>query len=246
LNYYQIINEALETRLTDLESNFKKEVTLYHGTTKRIPSCIIDPAYGRINIGTRLSKPRYSTWWCKDPFFPFQYASQKASMKAFIDLGLLDANEQITVLNMFEKLKHLMCTDEKNKIIYYNEKIKDQFYKNLKEDPSYVYKVTVPWKLVSRGHDISLDEYTLDIPVKAEEIIVTRKELEKYVNIKFISESECIMRSTEIYKRNGGKSYFHKPSIIKKLIYYPIESRRNIMNQYGDQLTRRKQEKLNK
>lgn len=243
--YEEPINETpLETRLTDIRSNFEKEVTLYHGTDHKIPNNIIDPAYGRINVGTRLSGPRYSTWWTKNPFFPFYYCCSRVNTNLLYKNGYIPKDATITLLNMFELTKRYFCVDGDNEILYINKILKKDFIEELNKNPGYIYKVTVPWKLVGRGHDNTLDEYTLDIPVKAEEIIVDYKTLCKYLDIRFVNEAECVLRATKVHDKNGDL-IFKKVPLINKLVYHRMENRRvKYSKMYNNNLTRRKQERL--
>ena len=243
MDYKEYFNENLETRITKPISNFQKYVTLYHGTDHRISSKIIDPAYGRINVGTRLSSPRYSTWWTKDPFFPFYYCCNIVNTNLLYKNGYIPKDTKINLLNMFELTKRYICADGDNKIIYINKILEKDFIKDLNKNPGYIYKVTVPWKLVGRGHDITLDEYTLDIPVRAEEIVVDYKTLIKYLDIKFVNEAECVLRATKIHDNNGD-FIFKKVPLINKLVYHRLEDRRvKYSKMYNNDLTRRKQEK---
>lgn len=247
-NYNNLIktyNETpLETRLTDIRSNFEKEVTLYHGTDHRIPNKIIDPAYGRINVGTRLSRPRYSTWWTKNPFFPFYYCCNEVLTKILYDNGYIERGTKINLLNLFELTKRYFCVDADNNVLYINKILKNDIMKNLNKNPGYIYKVTVPWKLVGRGHDVTLDEYTLDIPVQAEEIVVDYKTLCRNIDIRFINESECVLRSTKLHIKKGDLE-FRKVPFMHKLVYHKMEDRRvKYSKMYNNDLTRRKQERL--
>jgi len=240
-----ILNETpLETRLTDIRSNFEKEVTLYHGTDHRIPNKIVDPAYGRINVGTRLSGPRYSTWWTKNPFFPFYYCCSGIITNILYDRNYIEKGTKINLLNMFELTKKYFCVDADNNVLYINKILKNDIMKNLNKNPGYIYKVTVPWKLVGRGHDVTLDEYTLDIPVQAEEIVVDYKTLCRNIDIRFIDESECVLRSTKLHIKKGDLE-FRKVPFMHKLVYHKMEDRRvKYSKMYNNNLTRRRQERL--
>lgn len=230
MTYREFLNEMpLETAITNPTSIFQKNVTLYHGTPTRIQNDIIDPALGKtINSGTRLSRPRYSSWWVKDPFFAYFYSITSVIIILAQKIGLIKPNEKIN-MNNINLLNRLSLADLNNRIIYVNNKYKDLFIKSINEKCAYVYEVTVPWKIVGRGHDRELEEYTLDVPVKAKPIKVDYKKVSQYVTIKFIPEEELIMRGQTI--KNG---LIEKVPLINKLIYKKKENSREIRKKYRD------------
>ena len=81
-------------------------------------------------------------------------------------------------MNFVDLLENYLILKERDKDLYYDAKdnidkyksfiydnlaydiiIKDDFIKRCNNKPGYVYSTTVPWDIVSRGHDIGLDEY---------------------------------------------------------------------------------------
>lgn len=223
------MNETLETRLTKPISNFEKYVTLYHGSTKQIPNKVIDPAYGIINIGTKLSKPRYSSWWTRDLYFPCYTSIEKALHYLNLEAGTRPAHKDKKIIKQNQEIiKRLYCLDHINKTMYINEKYKDIFKKYVNQYPGYIYEVTVPWNIVGRGHNIEIEEYTLDRPIKAKEILINYNKLNKYVNIKYIPESEIILKNQITNTENHNITY--NPNIMEKIIYY--KNARDIRKNY--------------
>jgi len=216
-----ILNEMrLETAITNPISIFQKNVTLYHGTPKRIPTDIIDPAYGIMNVGTKLSRPRYSTWWVKDPFFAYWLSTNKVLIILAKKYGIIQPDTKITVTNV-EVLNKLGVVDMDHKNIYINEKYKKEYIDMVNNLGACVYSITVPWGIVGRGHDPELSEYTLDQPVKAKPTKVTFNELKKYMNFYFVPESELILRSQKI------KSCQPTTPLINRLVYYKYDDKMN-------------------
>lgn len=170
------VNETMELYLTRPKYLFKKNITLYHGTNKKIPNKVIDPKYGTINAGTRLSNPRYSTWWTDDEFFALTIDIYDIFMKEYDIPSAYVAYEFINI-------------DYRNKIIYINKDNANQVKNLLNKSEKYVYIATVPTSIVGRGHNYNIDEYTIDVPIKADkEIKVTYDILKPY--IKIISKEE--------------------------------------------------------
>ena len=68
--YKSYVTESLETFLTT--NPFQSSVMLYHGSDKKLD--IIKPM--RINVGTKISKPRMSSFWGTDPHWCKAFAVQ--------------------------------------------------------------------------------------------------------------------------------------------------------------------------
>lgn len=200
-----ILNETMELYLTKPEYIFKKNITLYHGTDKKIPNMVIDPKYGQLNIGTKLSNPRYSTWWVDDEFFAMSLGISAPFMKKY------NISSEMAFYNF-------IMVDYENKIIYVNEKEKDTVKKILNETDRYMYVATVPTNIIGRGHNIEIEEYTIDVPIKADkEIKLTYDMLKPYIKIipqEQFQSDEMIQKYT--LNTNGRAN---KPNIIEKLIY---------------------------
>jgi hypothetical protein len=133
-----IAEEKLEARLMDI--NLPKKVTLYHGTSLKDLK-VINPK--SVNIGTRLSDPRVSSFWT--------ISKDNAIIWALDWVG--------------EGLKIPYAHDPNRNIIYFINDAKDQVIEGLKQLPVYVYETEVDRKYVGRGQ-CDIGEYTVDIPVK--------------------------------------------------------------------------------
>lgn len=246
-NYNKLIKAYNETNLDTLifspESIIQKEVTLYHGTRNKIPNKIIDPAYGRLNVGNKFNKRvRYSTWWVKDPTFAVTYSVQDHLFDIMREKGYFPENYKFNTKTFFDIISGHFYNDPKNRILWIDEQLKDDFIKRCNNKPGYVYSTTVPWNIVSRGHDIGLDEYTLDEPVKCNEHIINFNNLKKFVTVKFASKDEILLRCGRQQRE------LHDVSLLKRFAYYPQTGKINrgtVAIQHGENLTRRKQEKYN-
>lgn len=188
-----ITNETIETSIT--KPLLPKMVTLYHGSDKQLSS--IKPV--SVNVGTRLSKTRKSSFWCLTKDTPLLMA---------VEQYIFDS------VNIHGILTPLV---PKNEIVYPKE-YKDIILKSLKNMTIYVYKKDIEKKYVSRGHYIGIDEYTLDIEV-------TPDSVEEY-NLSDIKDSIKFIPLKEIediitnFKENNKMSSDIKSNIIEKLIYY--------------------------
>lgn len=188
-----ITNETIETSIT--KPLLPKMVTLYHGSDKQLSS--IKPV--SVNVGTRLSKARKSSFWCLTKDTPILMA---------VEQYISDS------INIHGILTPLV---PKNEIVYPKE-YKDIILKSLKNMTIYVYKKDIEKKYVSRGHYIGIDEYTLDIEV-------TPDFVEEY-NLSDVKDSIKFIPLKEIediiadFKENNKMSSDIKSNIIEKLIYY--------------------------
>lgn len=153
------IEETVEYRLT---KGFDKSIVLYHGSPNEYIA--IEPR--SVNFGTRLSKPRTSSFWVAD-----KNAAAMRGLFAWMADNILDfyTNAQIA-----EDIDGVKLYVEKSKY--------SGFIRNLSDCKVYVYEVIVPTKYVGRGHDPEMHEYTLDIPVFPRRTYTyTVKELSKFI-----------------------------------------------------------------
>ena len=137
------INESLETRLTT--NIFEKEITIYHGSPTK--TSIIYPL--SFNAGTKLSKPRMSSFW-----------ADEHTAKLFGIYRLIQNNDFI-----------ISFTPDLNGLL-----VKPSDYNNiiklLKSENIYLYEKTLDKKYVGIGHSNYFDEYTVDYPVRPDKIYV--------------------------------------------------------------------------
>jgi len=209
MNYYQFINETLETKLT--KPFLKSKITLYHGSNKKLEVINPNNSKSQVNVGTKLSKPRFSTWWCRDPWYPIFFAGEDK----FYDLVDEFTNKKIK--NYFGYFEYFIFNNEMKKI-FMNENIKNLYKKHFNDVLCYLHIVTVDTKDVGRGHNLHAEEFTLDKPVKVDKIeTITFKSL--YKDIIWIPESEMKLRASS---ENTYKDLFYnyKPNIMEKIIYY--------------------------
>ena len=137
------INESLETRLTT--NIFEKEITIYHGSPTK--TSIIYPL--SFNAGTKLSKPRMSSFW-----------ADERTAKLFGIYRLVQDNNFI--ISFTPDLRGLLVKpSDYNNII-----------KLLKSENIYLYEKTLDKKYVGIGHSNYFDEYTVDYPVRPDKIYV--------------------------------------------------------------------------
>ena len=135
--------ESLETRLTT--NIFEKEITIYHGSPTK--TSIIYPL--SFNAGTKLSKPRMSSFW-----------ADEHTAKLFGIYRLVQDNNFI--ISFTPDLRGLL--------------VKPSDYNNiirlLKSENIYLYEKTLDKKYVGIGHSNYFDEYTVDYPVRPDKIYV--------------------------------------------------------------------------
>ena len=137
------INESLEIRLTT--NIFEKEITIYHGSPFK--TSVIYPL--SFNAGTKLSKPRMSSFW-----------ADEHTAKLFGIYRLIQNNDFI--ISFTPDLNGLLVKpSDYNSII-----------KLLKSENIYLYEKTLDKKYVGIGHSNYFDEYTVDYPVRPDKIYV--------------------------------------------------------------------------
>lgn len=163
----QTVKESVETRLT--HPFIGKNITLYTGSPKKLD--IIDPVNSRINnpdkytkginLGTRFSAPRYSSFWCDNDMHPKFFAFHRELLEKVGNMY------NITWLDVYNN--HIKGDYNKEKF-YMKKSEKSNILPILKSIKIYIHKVTVPTKIVGRGHHKIHDEYTLDIAVKPDDV----------------------------------------------------------------------------
>ena len=208
MNYYQLLNETLETKLT--KPFLKNKITLYHGSPKKLE--IINPNKAQVNVGTKLSKPRFSTWWCRDPWYPIYFASHRSGVFYKFLQEYLGKNINKVFFSDYYIFDNVM------KKIYMNEKLKNLYKKHFNDVICYLHSITIDTKDVGRGHHYQTEEFTIDKPVKVDNIeTITFKKL--YDKIIWIPESEMHLRAANenTYK---NMDYSYKPNMMEKLIYH--------------------------
>lgn len=130
----------------------------------------------------------------------------------------------------YKNIDKYFLVDYINQKVYINEEFKDKIPKNITR--GYLYEVTVPTKLVGRGHNIEIEEFTLDFPIKPDKILkVKYSMIEPY--IEWISKEDLIIKHNKL----KGNRYTHNPNFIEKLVYYDTDEMRK---------RRKKYKKLNK
>nr|DAR24435.1 MAG TPA: cysteine peptidase [Caudoviricetes sp.] len=185
------IEETVEYRLT---KGFNKTITLYHGSPVKLTR--IDAK--SINLGTRISAPRTSSFWT---------GNKDAAAIRGLNAWMCDnIYEFYTSMDAFENIAENM--------VYVNKSEYDALCKKIKNCAIYVHEVIVPTKYVGRGHDPILKEYTLDIPVFPRRVYTyTYTDL-----IKFIKP----VNAAELSEARRTKN---KTSIMDKLLYDDMNKR---------------------
>lgn len=216
MKYSQFINESLETRLT--KPFLPKYITLYRGD--KLKYSIVDPKQGMINIGTKLSSPRYSSWWCKDPSFPCMKVYSKVFRDYFYENLFYKDDEEYN-----ENINKVFLMDYMNKKIYIHKSFKNKIPKNITH--GYLYEVTVPTNVVGRGHNIEIDEYTLDFPIKPDKILKIKYSMvEPYIEW---VDDEFLLKK---YEKIKNYKMSHNPNFMEYLIYYDTDEMRKRRKQF--------------
>lgn len=196
--YPFIYTEKIETNI--LDKTLAKTMTLYHGSTRDLET--IKPT--SINMGTRLSRMRLSSFWAKDK----DYCVLWASMIVFHQLGF---PYRVSLKNkkIYTVDTNYATKSEPNKFKHASVWLK----KGFKNVPVYLYTLKdVKVKKVGRGQ-INADEYTLD-----EEVTPTYKK-QLTVNdilqyVKYIPREEFDKLPMELFGRRGKDASF-----IEKIIF---------------------------
>lgn len=124
-------------------------VTLYHGTPH---GDLLEIKPVSLNVGTRLSKPRTSSFWSDDPDIA-------ACMGVWSFLASVeDPEAEVSVMYIDFKTKNIHLVDTEYKRV-------EEFLRRRRITVT-VYRATVPSRYVGKGHDPSLPEFTVDIVVK--------------------------------------------------------------------------------
>ena len=198
--YPELFNERVETNI--LDKTLKKTMTLYHGSHKDLKT--IKPI--SINMGTRLSKMRMSSFWAKDP----ENCILWAGMTIFHHLGFPYR------VSLKDKKIYTIDTNYANadidaKKFKHASKWLEDYYKN--KEQLYLYTLKdVPVKKVGRGQ-INADEYTIDeevTPTSKKQI--TWSELSRY--IEYVSADKFKQLPVELYGRSGKNASF-----VEKLLF---------------------------
>lgn len=205
------LNESLEFRL--MEPFHSKEITLYHGSDKKLS--LIRPL--TVNVGTKVSKPRSSSFWTSNINGAKLFAIESSVSKYCKD------NNIPSFRHVFDLLNLKMFVDKSRK---------SEFISVLKKIPVYVYQKTMDTKYVGRGHNLPLHEYTLDIPVKPD-IVHEIKYKDMEGNIEFVD----LKIIEDILKKFGfGKYDMYTSSFIERLIYHSpnktTQMRKDIKNKF--------------
>ena len=156
-----VLTEKLETRLL---GNFSRKMTLYHTSRKELKT--IKPI--GVNIGTKLSKARNSSFWSN--------SRDGAIMWAL--LYNLPGSNAAGAVSFEDKCIYILSANDGVK------SEKDMFLDYLDEHPIYIYTAKdVPVKEIGRGQ-YSIDEYTLDKEIKPDK----KERVTKSDVVKFIKE----------------------------------------------------------
>lgn len=168
----EVVNESMETFLTT--NPFQKDITLYHGSTLDLD--VIKPL--KINTGTKISSPRYSSFWGTDRFWCIAYSIQ----------SLLNKNGVITILNTV--MREICKKDKVKEDLIAREKDKRLIEKILRHGEIYIYCKKMPKKYVGIGHNANYSEYSIDVPVRPDTKEVLRYNDFKDITVKYVSDAQ--------------------------------------------------------
>ena len=199
--YDEIYMEKLETNI--LDRTIKKKMTLYHGSIKNLST--IKPT--SINMGTRLSKMRLSSFWAKEKETCIVWAITTLFYK--VKLPYLASIKDNRIYTIDQAYSH----DSNPKVFKH---VSEWLKKEYNEFPIYIYTLKdVPVKKIGRGQ-VNVGEYTLD-----EEVKPTSKEklswndVTKY--IEYIPKDKFIEKSKERSELLGRRG--KDASFTEKLLY---------------------------
>ena len=197
VNYCDIANEKLETRI--LTGNLMKYMTLFHGSDKDLK--VISPT--SINMGTRLSKQRMSSFWCRSP----EYATLWALDWAAIYYGIPYFHD---IDRRFFVVPEIYL---KNKSTGEEGWAEEWILKYLDKYKLYIYKARIPIRDIGIGQ-LPINEFTVDKEIVPDKkIVLTRKDVEKFV--KYIPQ-ETFDKCKEIGYGSLRKS---KTTFLEKILF---------------------------
>ena len=182
-----VFEESLETFLTT--NPLEKTVTLYHGSTGKYD--VIKPL--RLNVGTKLSNPRNSSFWGTDPHWCKAYALQK----------LISENGCEALLNTV--MKTIYPKDKIKEDIICKESEKSSVEQTLRTGKIYIYSKTMEKKYLGIGHNAFYPEYSVDFDVKPDNVEELKYRDFKDISIKYVSDDEYesfVEILKEIVKKN--------------------------------------------
>ena len=205
-----VFEESLETFLTT--NPFEKEVTLYHGSTGKYD--VIKPL--RINVGTRVSNPRNSSFWGTDYKWCKVYALQK----------LLSENGCVSLLNTV--MKSICPKDDVDDDLIAKESDKNKIDKILRSGQIYLYTKKMPKKYLGIGHNASYPEFSIDFPVKPDNVEILSYKDFGDISIKYVTddayENKYVAMIKEVVAKN--KKFGHG-----KWLKYTDNQRTKIRNE---------------
>jgi hypothetical protein len=202
--------DYLETYIT--RPTLNKTRILYHGSPYDLD--VIEP--NCLNAGTRISNPRYSSFWTE----------HETNCLIWALMGLIDKYIKPTGPDCL-----VAITLDFQKLII-NNVYKDQVFKLLSKHPVFVYKAEIPNKLIARGHNREDNEFTLDFPVK---ISPNNKKIFYYNDFKDYIEYRTDKQIFTFSYIQNKKSQTDQSSLIEKLIYHSSDSvrkRKREINKY--------------
>lgn len=170
-HYDEIINEKIETNI--LDKTLQKTMTLYHGSIFDLKT--IKPT--SINMGTKLSSTRISSFWTRDYNTASIWAIITLMKSKLPNIPYVYSSEKKTIYILFSRV------NKENNITTV-----DLFIEKISKCPIYVYTAKdIPTKYIGKGQ-YDIGEYTVDIdirPDKKEKL--TRKQILSKVKFAEIS-----------------------------------------------------------
>ena len=199
------MDESLEFALSKHIPVKDGMVMLYHGSPKHVTS--IEPR--SINVGTKFSNVRNSSFWSDNPFTALMMGIWRALADKVPNFMSVDCEFSWYIDFRTSKI-HVPKSHKKNL---------DKYLKDLK---IYVYEANVPAKYVGRGHDMDLGEYTIDFTITPHAFWeIDKKDLYSVIAVDSDADFNAKLKAT------GYANIKPKISFRDRLIYYP-----NFRNKY--------------
>lgn len=199
--YEKYMYEKLETNIID--KTLARTMTLYHGSLKDLDT--IKPC--SINMGTRLSKVRLSSFWAKDKDNCIIWAAMIIFSNIGMPYKVSLKDKKIYTLDADYKTTHKQVKSYKHASYWiemaYNSK------------PIFIYTLNdVPLKKIGHGQ-VNVDEYTLD-----EEVKPNKKEKVTFSTLRpfiaYLSEDE--FKKKMMVNETDGKSS-KDSSLMEKILF---------------------------
>ena len=206
--YINPMNEDIETFLMHPVVYFKNMVTLYHGSTGKFDKIVPNS----LNIGTRLSNTRRSSFWSDDKYVAIAFSLNHYLYLNGTNKKKLSSGE--TIGNMCSAVGEVACliyNKNGNMKLLINDKQNELKYRKflgIIKDDLYLYTKRYSPKIIGSGQAAEIREFTIDTDVIPDTV---EKVTSSDINGAIVFElprgyTELSSRSTNVFRKLVGYS----------------------------------------